>query len=98
MASGAVRFSQGDYKVAGTFDVRFFQGDSRNAQGRVCRGLAGAPHETYVRCNLEAAYVSLPIEVIADRAKLDDLDSVPGMEVVFNGNRGRYTDSAASRL
>jgi len=73
--------------------VRFFQGDSRNVQGRVCRGLSNSPHETYVQCSLESALTSGPITVIADRSKMEDLNSVPGMEVLFNGNRGRYSDT-----
>jgi hypothetical protein len=89
---GTVRFRQQDYKNGGTYQVRFFQGDSRNAQGRVCRGLSGAPHETYISCHLQSAYDSEPIEVLADRSRMDDLDAIPGMEVLFNGNRGRYTD------
>jgi hypothetical protein len=98
VSSGSVIFSQQDYQVGGTYDVRFFQGDSRNAQGRVCRGLADAPHETYVHCVLESALVSGPIEVIADRAKMDDLDATPGLEVLFNGNRGRYNDQGTVML
>jgi len=92
VSSGVVRFSQRDYSYGGTYDVRFFQGNSRNEQGRVCRGLGNAPHETYVTCWLEAAYVSGPIEVIPDRARLDNMDDMPGMEVMFTGSRGRYND------
>jgi hypothetical protein len=90
--SGSVRFSQADYQIGGTYDVRFFQGDTRNVQGRVCRGLSDAPLETYVQCVLEAALISGPIEIVADRSKMANLDSVPGMEVLFTGNRGRYAD------
>jgi hypothetical protein len=91
--AGTVIFSQQDYKAGGTYDVRFFQGDSRNVQGCVCRGLSNTPHETYIQCSLESALTSGPITVIADRSKMEDLDSVPGMEVLFNGNRGRYSDT-----
>jgi len=96
--AGTVRFRQEEYKNGGTYQVRFFQGDSRNAQGRVCRGLTGAPHETYINCHLESAHDSDPIEVLADRARMDDLDAIPGMEVLFNGNRGRYTDTSTGRI
>jgi hypothetical protein len=87
--SGSVTFSQADYKVAGVYDVRFFQGDSRNEQGRVCKGILNAPHGTYIQCSLEAALIRSPIEIIGDRSKMDDLAIIPGMEMHFDGNSGR---------
>jgi len=90
VSSGVVRFSQKDYKYGGSYDVRFFQGDSRNKQGRVCRGLSKHNSETYVLCVLEAALISSPITVYAGTNQLDDLDAIPGMEVMFDGNRGRF--------
>jgi hypothetical protein len=90
VSSGVVRFSQKDYKQGGLFDVRFFQGDSRNGQGRICKGLTNTASETYVHCFLEAAVVSEPISVFADPAKVDKFDHVPGMEVMFNDQRARF--------
>merc|ERR1712070_974852 len=43
ISTGTVRFSQDNYKNAGDFDVRFFNGDTRNGQGKVCRGLTASP-------------------------------------------------------
>jgi len=90
VSSGVVRFSQTDYKDGGLYDVRFFQGDSRNGQGRVCRGIPGIATGTYVHCTLEAAAIHGPISVFADPAKVDKFDHVPGMEVMFNDQRARF--------
>jgi hypothetical protein len=88
--SGVVRFSVADYGVGGKYNVRFFQGDSRNVQGQTCRGLAGTASETYIDCVLEAAVVSDTIEIFADSKNLDHMDNIPGMEVVFNDQRARF--------
>jgi hypothetical protein len=88
--SGVVRFSQADYKTAGEFEVRFFQGDSRNVQGRICRGMPGIAHETYVDCVLEPAIVSDKIEVFVDSKNLDHLENIPGIEVMFDDQRARF--------
>jgi len=89
--SGTVRFSQSDYKVAGNFDVRYFEGDSRNAHGSLCKGLTGVPGETYVSCMFEPAITSSQIHIHGpDMRDLEDLDSQSGLEVVFAGNRGRF--------
>jgi hypothetical protein len=90
VSSGVVRFSQKDYKQGGLYDVRFFQGDSRNGQGRICKGLTNTASETYVHCFLEAAIISGPISVFADPAKVDRFDHVPGMEVMFSDQRARF--------
>jgi len=97
--SGVVRFSLADYKTGGEFDVRFFQGSSRNMQGRICRGMTGLSGETYVNCVLDAALVSDTIEVFVDKAKLDHIDNIPGMEVVFDNQRARFQKgSRANKL
>jgi len=89
--SGTVRFSQSDYKVAGEYDVRYFIGDSRNGQGEICKGLTGVEHETYVQCLLDPAVTSSSIHIHGPDIKdMEDLESQPGMEVVFSGNRGRF--------
>jgi hypothetical protein len=91
VTSGTVRFSQKDYKVAGEYDIRFFHGDTRNGQGKVCRGLTASPHGTYVQCVLEPAVTSSSIHIHGpDMKNLEDMDSQPGLEVVFAGNRGRF--------
>lgn len=88
--SGVVRFSQKDYKNGGLYNIRFFQGDSRNVQGRICRGLTNVNDETYVQCILEANLISEPIEVFADPHKVDNFNVIPGMEVMFDDSRARY--------
>lgn len=91
VTSGTVRFSQNDYKVAGEYDIRFFHGDTRNGQGKVCRGLTESPHGTYVQCVLEPAVTSSSIHIHGpDMKNLEDMESQPGLEVVFAGNRGRF--------
>lgn len=88
---GTVRFSQSDYKIAGNYDVRFFEGDSRNKHGSLCKGLTGVPSETYVSCMFEPAITSSQIHIHGpDMRDLEDLDSQQGLEVVFAGNRGRF--------
>jgi hypothetical protein len=97
--SGVVRFSAQEYKIGDVFNVRFFQGDSRNGQGRICRGIAGVPGETSIDCILEPALISDDIEVFVDSAKLDHLNDIPGMEVVFNDQRARFQrGSRANKL
>lgn len=90
--SGTVTFSQTkDYKVAGDYDVRFFDGSSRNGQGSVCRGLSNTPHQTYVDCGLEPEVTSSSIHIHGpDLRNIEDMEAQPGMEVVFGGNRGRF--------
>jgi len=88
---GTVIFSQQDYKVAGDYDIRYFVGDSRNGQGEVCKGMTGVDHETYIHCILNAAVTSSSIHIHGpDLRDMEDLESTPGMEVVFAGNRGRF--------
>jgi len=89
--SGTVRFSLADYKIAGEYDVRYFAGDTRNGQGEICKGLVGVEHETYVQCVLNPSVTSSTIHIHGpDLRDLEDLESQPGMEVVFAGNRGRF--------
>jgi len=90
--TGTVVFSFKDYKISGEYEVRYFQGDSRNGQGKGCQGLQGVDTETYVTCQLVAAIVSEPIMVLGqDIDNHEQLGDTPGLEAVFgNGNRGRY--------
>jgi len=93
VGSGTVRFSQKDYKYAGSFDVRFFEGDTRNSQGRICKGMVNVNHESYVQCNLETTLVSSAIEVYAHTDMLDDLNVIPGMEVFFDNDKGHFKNA-----
>jgi len=95
VGSGVVRFSQAEYKNGGEYDVRFFQGDSRNVQGRVCKGLTNVPSETYLQCELEAALISSSVHVFNQINEVDKFDAVPGIEVVFAEGRGRRTAARA---
>jgi hypothetical protein len=95
-SSGTVMFSPQEYKVAGEYDVRFFQGDSRNGQGIVCKGLLDSDQDTYVKCSLEAALISSSIHVYANNDMLDDLDAIPGMEAYFDSDRGRFKKDYAN--
>lgn len=92
--TGTVIFSQKDYKFSGEYEVRFFQGDTRNGQGTVCRGQESVATESYVHCVLEAAATSNTITVAgSDINEIEDLSqsSVPGIEAVFgSANKGRY--------
>jgi len=90
--TGTVIFSQKDYKISGEYEIRYFVGDTRNGQGKVCRGQKGVPRETYVHCVLESAATSETVTVAgSDINDTEELKLRPGLEAVFgSGNRGRY--------
>jgi hypothetical protein len=90
--TGTVIFSQHDYKISGEYEVRYFDGASRNGQGVVCGGQTGVPHETYLNCALRVKVTSDRINVLGqDIDNTEELSLSPGLEAVFGtGNRGRY--------
>jgi len=90
VSSGTVIFAPKEYKHAGGYEVRFFQGDTRNGAGYVCKGLKGSDAVTDIQCQLEAALVSSEINIYANNDMLDDLDAIPGMEAYFDSDRGRF--------
>jgi hypothetical protein len=96
--TGTVIFSQKDYKISGEYEIRYFDGNSRNGQGEECNGLLNVDHETYVTCQLNEAAISEPIQVLGgDIDETEDLSLRPGLEAVFGtGNRGRYHRSKLS--
>lgn len=65
--SGEIRFPHSTYKNAGTYEVRYFAGDSPAGGGMVCRGLRSLAdtriHGTYVHCVLESVAQSEVIHV-----------------------------------
>jgi len=81
-SSGIVRFTQEEYKVAGTFDLRMFRGELTNAQGRYCKGLTKATTGTYLYCMNVAAVTSNNITVFGKVESMGDLSSVSGVEHV----------------
>jgi len=89
-SAGTLRFSAHHYGMAhGTFEVRYFLGDSRDGQGMVCRRLQGSPSELYKYCALEYAAVSDAIRVLsslADGGYEYDLaeDKMPGLDIVID--------------
>jgi hypothetical protein len=91
--SGRVTFVFDEYKEAGEYDVRYFAGDTFNGQGHTCQGLQNSPHDTYVRCVLEASVISQPFVVQPKMKEIQDLNAINGLEVVFEGsNRGRFNN------
>ena len=91
--SGRVTFLFEEYKQAGEYDVRYFSGDTSDGQGRTCQGLQQSPHDTYVRCVLEATVISQPFVVQPKMKEIQDLNAISGLEVVFEGsNRGRFAN------
>lgn len=90
--TGTVIFSQRDYKISGEYEVRYFDGASRNGQGVVCGGQPGVPSETYLNCALRVKHTSERINVLGqDIDNTEELSLTPGLEAVFGtGNRGRY--------
>jgi hypothetical protein len=91
---GVVRFSYDEYHRAGDYDIRLFQGDSRNQNGYFCGGMTGAPNEVYMQCVLESS-VNASVKVYNNRENLEDLEFTPGFEVSFNGNRGTFANPHA---
>jgi len=64
VAAGTVRFSAEQYGMKqGRYEARYFQGDSRDGQGVVCRRLQGS-EEYFKYCALETVAVSAPAEVV----------------------------------
>jgi len=92
--TGTVTFSADNYKLqAGTYEVRYFDGTSRDKQGIVCRGMPNVQRDTYLYCVVESVLTSSPITVYTGRNNLDDVAQIPGLEFVFNGNKARYAGS-----
>jgi hypothetical protein len=95
VSSGTVIFSQKDYQVSGEYEVRYFDGDSRNGQGQVCNGMGNVGHGAWVRCTLQAAARSSTIAVLTnDIGDTDNLRDRPGLEAVFGtsgSTHGRFT-------
>jgi len=94
---GTITFSASDYKLtAGTYEVRYFDGTSRDNHGVICRGLPNVARDTYINCVIESVVTSSPIIVYADINQMDDLSAgVPGLEMVFDGSLGRYAGKGA---
>jgi len=89
-------FSATDYGLtAGTYEVRYFEGSSRDGHGSVCRGLASVQRGSYMQCLTESVYTSEKITVFADINSLDDLSVIPGMEMMFEGDIGRFSGAGA---
>jgi hypothetical protein len=92
LPEGEVRFSFADYGTAGDYDVRFFEGDSRNSSGVVCRGDSRVEGRALV-CSLEAAVVSSAIVVENHFAEQNVMyyageinkPQIPGMEMFCKG-------------
>jgi len=88
--SGSIQFSAAEYDLkAGKYEARYFQGDSRNGQGIVCRRLQGSPDELYEYCALESLKVSDVVEVVAPFAAgtyeyENQEDKMPGLEVMVD--------------
>jgi len=84
--SGEVHFPIEVYKVAGTYEVRFFRGDSPAGQGMACRALPSITNERIdgdaVHCVLEAAGRSGTVRVVASSesvARAGEWSTLPGM-------------------
>jgi len=61
--NGEVRFSLAQYKQAGTYEARYFMGDSTSEGGYVCRGLQESGEDTFRQCALEAKATSSIITI-----------------------------------
>lgn len=89
-SAGTVRFSAAEYGLAvGSYEVRYFQGDSRDGQGQVCRRLQGSPSETFLYCALEHLKVSSAVEVLPSLSEgtyeySTEADKMPGLEAMID--------------
>jgi hypothetical protein len=94
LTQGEVRFAFTDYKTTGEYDVRFFEGDSRDGNGVVCRGHRNLDQDSQLVCALEAAFVSESILVKNEFVNKDMVyyakdaelpPQLPGMEMFCAG-------------
>lgn len=93
---GTITFSASDYKLtAGTYEIRYFEGTSRDGHGQICRGLENVGRDSYIHCLLESVYTSEEITVFADVNSLDDLSAIPGLEMAFEGEVSRFSGKGA---
>jgi hypothetical protein len=94
---GTITFSANDYKLTvGRYEVRYFDGTSRDNHGVLCRGMPNVARGTYINCVYESVITSSAIIVYADINQMDDLSAgVPGLEMVFDGALGRYAGKGA---
>merc|ERR1711865_1068379 len=93
---GTVTFTATDYQLtAGTYEVRYFEGTSRDGHGAICRGLEASNRDSYVHCVLESVFTSSPIVVYTGINRMDDLKAIPGLEAVFDGSLGRFAGKGA---
>jgi hypothetical protein len=93
---GTITFSASDYMLsAGIYEIRYFEGTSRDGHGQICRGLENVGRDSYIHCRLESVYTSEQITVFADANSLDDLSVIPGLEMMFEGDVGRFSGKGA---
>jgi len=93
---GTVTFASTDYLLtAGTYEVRYFEGTSRDGQGAICRGKEGLNRGSTMQCLLTSVFSSSPIVVYTNINKMADLKALPGLEAVFDGSRGRFSGKGA---
>lgn len=90
---GTISFSPADYKLTtGPYEVRYFEGTSRDKQGMVCKGAPNNQRDTYMYCILESNFNSSPIMVYSGIEKMDDETNLPGLEFVFRGHKSRHVN------
>jgi len=88
--AGTLRFSPAQYGLKqGTFEARYFLGDSRDGQGVVCRRLRDFEDALFQYCALEHAAVSNPLEVLVSIADgsyeyTHQEDAMPGLDLVMH--------------
>jgi hypothetical protein len=88
---GTISFSSSDYKLtAGEYEVRYFDGSSRDGHGMICRGIPNVARDTYINCIYESTVTSSPIIVYSNINDMDENAGIPGLEMVFNGEAARY--------
>ena len=87
LTSGTVTFNYGDTKwPSGTYEVRYFLGDSAGGNGQVCRSLDDTSGDQ-THCALEAATTSSTFTVMS-RVGTESFEhpgqAPPGFEIIFN--------------
>jgi hypothetical protein len=85
LPAGTVTLNYAETKLsAGSYEVRYFLGDSQGGYGQVCRNLANADGRT--RCALEAVATSgtFTVTANAEDAYYEGFTSMPGFELGFS--------------
>lgn len=67
------------YKEQGTYEVRYFRGDTLDEFGRACQAIDIRVETTYTQCVFEQASVSGKITIPGDITHMEEIGETPGI-------------------